>query len=229
MDQGKFMKLSTLLVVLAMGTNSALANNTNFSLGLGFSYSKGNGQGYYPAYGMPIYGYGAGANSFGAIGVCANSLYSQGYHSNGLFGPGAMMPMAPVAPMMPMLPPPAPLIPPHVALGGYGMGMVQQSCIPCGAGMIAQPIYSVPGGPVVSQASSFNAASSGIIDLGPKNEWEKNDTADIVWAAALGMGMQATNVQPVAFPRQSPTLIDPTWFNTGNREVGFTPRPTPFH
>jgi hypothetical protein len=63
-----------------------------------------------------------------------------------------------------------------------------------------------------------------VIDMRSRNEWEKDDTADIVWGAALGLGMQTTNVFPFTGPRNAYTSLD-FFYNQGPRPYHFQPRP----
>jgi len=232
----------------------------SFNLGLGFSYGENNGGYYAPAYGAPIYGYGAGAGNFGNIGsacqsvswvpVCNNGCgggggFNPGVYGPGAFGPGAYGPSpASIAPPMPL-----PSIPqnlstqgmmnPIVTPPGWGAGNVSYPgpwAAPgncgnvCNSGLAPGNVYAVNSapltmpGPFLNSGFSSNASASGIITVGDTNEWEKNDTANIVWATAMGLGMQATNVYPVTCMRNSPTVIAPNFYSTGDRSLGFAPR-----
>ena len=224
------------ILVLGISTIAGAAHATDFSMGLNYS----NGGMYSPIYsGVPVVGYGAAGYGMGAVnGACQQ--------------------------MNAYMPPPLPPIPGPVATGWGGANAsfpgpwaVPQTCgIPCGAGMIPQPIMAVPGGPYLganagyglSANMSFNngvagisaagaggydagySASSGygsgVIQIGEQNEWEKSDTASIIAATAMGMGMQATTVMPVAYPRTYPTQLGPQLYNMGDRDYGFVARPT---
>jgi hypothetical protein len=229
----------------------ALASSA-LSIGFGLSYGEGNGGLYAPMYGAPIYGYGGAAN-FGAIGGACQSLLPPcatgcsspcggGGGFPGVYGPGAMPP--PVAQM----PAPLPQIPPQLSVQGMmapitgpvgwgpgyasypNPGLVPGTCgLPCQSGLVPMPVGPVPGGPMImprggGNSRSVSSSSADIIVVGGTNEWEKNDTADIVWATAMGLGMQATNVYPVTCFRNSPTVIAPNFYSSGNRSLGFVER-----
>jgi hypothetical protein len=219
-------------------------------LSIGLSYNRG-GHGYPPI--IP-FGSGAGSFGaigglcggylqapalppFGGIGgvcglVCTNGGGGGFFPGGG--GPwggggGGFGPSFPVLPPMPALPPPPQALPPHLAMPNLGWGPGFGSmpgpivsggpCIPCVAGVGgvagiggAGVIGAVPGGPYIG--GGYYA----------RNEWEKNDTADIVFATAIGLGMQTTNVMPLAVPRFGPTIV-PGWFQTGPRPSSLVPRP----
>lgn len=187
-----------------------------------------------------------------------NNAYMPGFGGPGLGGPG-------FGPQM-MGPPPLPasrpigrnpvLLPPNLMLQNSLQPMVypnMQASYPnypwpnyvgpgnvcgggCGAGLVQQPIYPVPGGPMLDSGMyarqgasdgimSVDGGSTVIIDARSRNEWEKDDTASIVFAAGIGMGMQATNVYP--FMGQRHTYVpDPTFYNMGDRIYGYEARPT---
>ena len=102
------------------------------------------------------------------------------------------------------------------------------NCIPCGAGFQPMPIGPVPGGPLVGGGVGFQMGRGGI-GLGAgfeeRMEWERNDSGEIAMATAIGLGMQTTNVYPVAFPRND-YPYQPNWFNMGGRETTFIDRET---
>lgn len=83
------------------------------------------------------------------------------------------------------------------------------------------------GGAIQGGASGvFSANGTTVIDMRSRNAWEIPDTGEIVWATALGLGMQATNVYPVAIPRYQPTYFGtPSLYSTGGREYDFYARP----
>ena len=135
--------------------------------------------------------------------------------------------------------------------GGPGMGgfphMGPVGCATfCGPAMAYGPppmMGPVAGGPVFAHGGGgmvagggggFSASGSGVyhisgggttvIDMRSRNEWEKNDTADIVWGAAMGLGMQTTNVFPFVGPRGAYTNLE-FFYNQGPRPYDFQPRP----
>ena len=59
------------------------------------------------------------------------------------------------------------------------------------------------------------AANQGVILVGGAPE--QDDTASIVMATGIGLGMQTTNVYPVAYPRYEPTNIGPMLYGSGDR------------
>jgi hypothetical protein len=140
------------------------------------------------------------------------------------------MPALPSMPALPPLPPPPPVIPPHIALGNMNWGQPWNSyqqlavpgyttgsnCVPCSIGMQPQPVYPVAGGPYVSGGFEYSQV---------RNEWQKNDTADIVFATAIGLGMQTSNVYPVAVPRYDVTTPMPLMYGTDDRSSVLIPRP----
>jgi len=63
-----------------------------------------------------------------------------------------------------------------------------------------------------------------IIDMRSKNAWEVEDTADIMWSTALGLGMTTTNVFPFTGPRNGYTNLN-LMYNTGDRDTYLQPRP----
>lgn len=194
---------------------------------------------------VPVCGGGCGG------GVAMNpGIYGPGAFPGpgvGLPGPGFPGPMPASLPPIPqnlsvqgmMSPVVAPPSPP-----GWGSGYASYpgpwaapgNCSACGMGLSPQAVYAVnqpilpfPGGPMSSVGLSagvgYNSgSSSGIITVGDRNEWEKDDTAGIVWATAMGLGMQATNVYPVTCMRNSPTVIAPSFYSTGDRSLGFVER-----
>ena len=90
------------------------------------------------------------------------------------------------------------------------------------------PMFAVPGGPVANNFFDAGATYRGVggmnvVDTRASFEWDKNDTAGIVYATAIGMGMQATNVFPVLGCRSEPTVM-PGFYNTGNRNYNLDPR-----
>lgn len=185
------------------------------------------------------------------VGVCGIPCVGGG--GGGYFGPGrGIASPFPAMPALPPIPPPAPILPPHLAMpmpmpgfgGGFGGGPFPPggpmipgmntgvNCVPCIIGMNPQIIGPVPGGPPMPFPGYGNAGFQGaiggagptIIRVGGINEWEKSDTADIVWAAGIGMGMQATNVYPAMMPRHAPTIL-PGWHGLGPRDSSLIPRP----
>jgi hypothetical protein len=152
-------------------------------------------------------------------------------------------------PMAAPMPPPAPVLPPHLALpnAGWGPGFASfpgpvmpgaggwgANCVPCGLGMQPPMIGPVPGGPVVGGGFLNSGLASGYgmgmgLNFGAsyaEHEWQKNDTASIIMATGIGMGMQATNVFPIAVPRHQPTFIAPGFYGDGSRNSALVPRPT---
>ncbi len=210
--------------------------DTNFSVGL--SYSKG-----YPSY--PGFGFGGGAYYGGGYGAacggylappmpyippiagggCYTCAGGGGYYPG---GPGGAFRPPMQTPAFPPLPPPAPMLPPHLAMPNMGWGPGFNSfpgpivsggaCNPCGGGYMQQPIGPVPGGPAMYQSGMG-------LGYGPGGAGGWDDTSSIVWATALGLGMQTSNVYPLAIPRYDPTIIPPTWFGLGPRPSSITNRP----
>ncbi len=192
-----------------------------------------------------------GGACFPAGLACAGAVGCGGWGNGGWmpgpggFGPGiggGMMPPPVVMPRpaLPPLPPPAPMVPPHIAMGnqpwGGGWGfhpgpavpgpMWGANCVPCFAGIQPMPIGPVAGGPVMGGGMGYQMGRGGFGmggGFGDRLEWERSDTGDIVWGTAFGLGMQTTNVYPVAFPRNEP-LYGPSWFRTGDRESTFMDR-----
>lgn len=137
--------------------------------------------------------------------------------------------------------------------GGFGSypmpGMAPTpGCVPCMAGYNTQPLYPVAGGPVMYQngmnpyygggystgapSGMYRGIAGGgyggttVINMRSRNAWEMEDTGEIVFNAGLGMSSMLTNVYPVAFPRNEPTLLPSGFFNSGSRNSDFWARPT---
>lgn len=181
-----------------------------------------------------------GGGGFFGPGMNGPGMFGPGMMGPGMFGPG----MNPGFFAQRPVPPPPPMIPPHIAMQNQGWGPGWASypgpmmpgpgfgpnCLPCSLGMNgAGGIGPVPGGPAFANGGIYETgrggwSGSGVVYVGSRNEWEKSDTADIVWGTAVGLGMQATNVYPVAVPRQQPTFIGPMWYG-GDRDTNLIPRP----
>ena len=147
---------------------------------------------------------------------------------------------------LPALPPPPQqaFVPPHIAaqnqmwgpanasmaypgqMASVGPGMMAPNCVPCSAGVgyQQQAMMPVAGGPLLMGASggasnywdyATAAANQGVILVGGAPE--QDDTASIVMATGIGLGMQTTNVYPVAYPRYEPTNIGPMLYGSGDR------------
>lgn len=101
--------------------------------------------------------------------------------------------------------------------GGFGGGGGGGGGYAGGGGMVS-------GGGGGAGAYQISGGGTTIIDMRATNEWEKSDTADIVWGAAIGMGMQTTNVFPFTGPRNAYTNLD-FFYNQGPRPYDFQPRP----
>jgi hypothetical protein len=168
----------------------------------------------------------------------------------GGMGMGAGMGSGLPLPAMASLPPSARsasvLVPPHIAYqnmgwgpgwGSYpGPGYAQvPSCVPCMAGMQPMPLMPVPGGPAVTGscgsvygtcggASGVGMGAQQIVIQAPRNEWNNNDTAAIVAANGMALGLQTTNIFPIAYPRNEPMITTPTWYQTGTRDFNLVPR-----
>ena len=161
----------------------------------------------------------------------------------GPFGPGGggLGPMPSARLAMPPPPPPAPFLPPHLAMPAqpWGQGFNRypgplypgintgSSCVPCSIGMQPQVVMPVPGGPSLYNMSRFSSGLSNdsMFYARSRNAWEIDDTASIVWGTAFGLSNLTSNVYPVAYPRNEPTLIAPNWFSTGDRDSMLDPRP----
>jgi len=183
-------------------------------------------------------GGGGGFYPGGGAMIPPPGIMGPGQFGPGQFGPGGMMPPFAAAPIAP----PAPIVPPHLAMQNQGWGPGWGSypgpvmpgpawgsnCSPCGMGIPPVMPGPVMGGPVmdggVYTTGRGGSSGSGIVMIGSQNEWEKNDTADILWSTAIGIGLQASNVYPVAIPRQQPSYVPPMWWG-GDRETGLYPRP----
>lgn len=229
----KALGISTLLGLSFLTTTAE--SNSNFSMGLGININKGNGgYGYYPP---PMFGYGAASSSMAA---CAGLGGYLGGVGGGMGGP---MPM----PSLSHLPPLPPLIPPHMQggglMGGGAMGgapyLPANGCVMYCQPMMAYgpqvPMGPVPGGPMMDGGGGYVDSGSGgggganiyqlsgngttIIDMR-----QKSDTAEVVWGAAIGMGMQTTNVFPFVGPRGSYTNFD-FMYGQGPRPYDLQPRP----
>lgn len=204
--------------------------------GGGGGFGNGMGGGGFPGMGGPgFYGNGMGGGGFPGMG-------GPGFYGNGMGGGGFPGMGSPPIAMRPVAPP-APIVPPHIAMANQNWGpnwgsmpgpympgpAYGQNCVPCGMGMAPVMMGPVPGGPAFAGGGQYEmgrggGSGAGVIVIGGGNEWEKNDTADILWSTAIGMGLQATNVYPVAVPRQQPTYIQPTWWG-GDRSTDLIPRP----
>jgi len=202
---------------------------------MGLSLNSGS------ALAAPMFGYGGAGGSFGALNGCfgPGGYMGGGYAGGGGFG-GAYA----------SLPPPPRLIPPHLQGGGYfGGGMVGSPYLaqPGNCAMYCQPTHAygqsqfmgpVQGGPSLMANAGMAGAASGsasgsnvysisgsgttVIDMRPRVE---DNTGDIIWAAALGIGMQAPNVYPYAGERGAPTNFGPFLYNEGDRDWTLQPRP----
>ncbi len=203
-------------------------------------------------YGAGAMSLGAIGGACGMIAPACNTGCMGAPMGPGMMMPGGGMPMPlpqPVAqaPILPPLPAPAPVIAPHM-MGGWGGGYgaypsamaAPAVCgLPCGAGLVPMSYGPVAGGPAmigVGGGSGFSqgASSSGgdirvhngsVIEVGGKNAWEINDSGDIAWSLAVGLGMQATNVYPITPPRYAPTTLAPSFYGYGDRDLGFIARP----
>lgn len=206
---------------------------SNFNMGLSLNY--GNGGGYA---GGPMFGYGAGAGSFGALNGCFG-----GAGGLGGFGGGGFMNNG--------IPPLPVIVPPHLQGGGYmgagmggspylhagmgmGMGQCQTFCQPTMA--YAQPQGQIMGSmqapAVASRGVAASGSASGVYSIGAggttvidMRTTEVDNTGEIIWAAALGMGMQAPNSYPVMIPRNNRTTLDPFYYQEGLRDSDLQPRP----
>jgi hypothetical protein len=224
------------MAVLSMGSQAEAYTNLN----MGLSLNSGS------AFGAPMFGYGGAAGSFGALNGCMNQGGFIG--GPGGFGGGGLM-GGNLG-----LPPPPRLIPPHLQGGGYfGGGMMGSPYLPGGSPCMnfCQPTYAyaqppmmgpVQGGPMLGGGGGMMMASAGgsassssgsnvssisghgttVIDLRPKVE---DNTGDIIWAAALGIGMQAPNVYPFAGERGTPTNFGNFFYQEGNRDWSLQGRP----
>ena len=94
--------------------------------------------------------------------------------------------------------------------GGHGMAHGGGRQIASSGG--GANIYSIYGG------------GTTVIDMRSKNAWEVNDTADIMWSTALGLGMTTTNVFPFTGPRNSYTRLN-LMYRDGDRDTYLQPRP----
>jgi hypothetical protein len=117
--------------------------------------------------------------------------------------------------------------------GGFpGGGFHHCGFNPCGGNNFYPPIHAqlppmqVPGGPCGGGCFNRGPAGGGttIIDMRSRAEWEKNDTAGIIWGVSAGLSSMTSNVYPVAFPRQDFTIPDGI-YHQGPRVTGFEPRP----
>jgi hypothetical protein len=106
---------------------------------------------------------------------------------------------------------------PGAATGGI-------NCVPCQLGMQMPIGGPVMGGPAIGYGNGLGYGHGGGSYYRARNEWEKNDTADIIYSLGIGLGMQASNVYPIAVPRYQPT-ITPGWFSMGDRDSTLIPRP----
>ncbi len=212
-----------LLYAMWMGSIGTDQKVNASSFGLGLNYNSGGG-----FYGGAPIGYGAGYGSMGAINQCVNGFGGYGGGMGGGFG----------APFLPVVVPPRPIMPPpmpsygYPGFGGGGFpGMAGGGCGLCGGGVMAprpmpMPMYA-PGGPAVGNfydGGYGRGLASNVIDTSGSFEWDKNDTAGIIMATGIGMGMQATNVIPMfGCPRNAPTVM-PSFYNSGSRDYGLQPR-----
>jgi hypothetical protein len=206
---------------------------TNFNMGM--SLNTGS------ALGAPIFPYGGAMGSMNALGGCFGSAGYLG--GSGMLGGGMNLP-----------PPPSMIIPPHLQGGGFlGGGMPGSPFLPSPGGCTTycQPTYpyamnqglmmnqgtlAAQGGPLVASAGGGMSAAGGqasnvvsvaaggttIIDMRPRVE---DNTGDVVWAAALGIGMQAPNVYPFVGDRGSPTNFGPFFYQEGDRDWMLQQRP----
>lgn len=214
--------------VLIAGSQAEAYTNMN----MGLNINSGGGYGY----GNQMFGYGGGAGSFGALNGCVGAGgYLGGYANAGL-------------------PPPPRLIPPHLQGGGFMGGGMAGSPYMNGGGCTTycQPIYPYAQagmnmnmmpqqgmmasnqGYLTGQQGYANGGSSGsnvysiagggttVIDMRTKVE---DNTGDVIWAAALGMGMQAPNVYPYAGDRNGPSNFGPFFYNEGDRLWNLQERP----
>ena len=280
---GTMKKLNTLQkYLLGLGTLMALiatvqtAEASNF--GLSLNYSNGYGrQAYYP--GNSMFGYGAAANSLGAINGCFGHAGGGGFNNGGGFGlagaryPGYPGPIGVPQLSRPNIAPFPPLIPPHAGggpifgqtgggflggglHGGGGSGGFIASPSPSGCQTICGGGYapaaygpapytgavaggpSLQGGGYYQQGGNRTVASANlnsgysvlggggttIIDMRSRKAWEVEDTADIMWSTALGLGMTTTNVFPFTGPRNGYTNLN-LLYNTGDRDTLLQARP----
>lgn len=209
---------------------------TNMNMGLNIN----SGGGYYG--GAPMFGYGGGAGSFGALQGCFGQPNGLGGYANA------------------GLPPPPALIPPHLQGGGYwGHGMAGSPYLQNGGGCTTycQPTYPyaqagmnlnmasqhgllasnqgyLTGQQGYAQNSGGSSGGSGsnvysiagggttVIDMRTKVE---DNTGDVIWAAALGMGMQAPNIYPYTGDRNGPSNFGPFFYNEGDRAWNLQERP----
>jgi len=84
-----------------------------------------------------------------------------------------------------------------------------------GGGAIAMPM------PMPAPMPSGGMVSGGYV---AQNEWEKNDTAAIVWGVSAGLSSMTSNVYPVAYQRQDITIPTPQLYYQGGRYTGYEPR-----
>lgn len=237
--------------------DAVMADNSNqsrssLSIGLGFSYGRGNGGWGWGGGAMPI----GGIPGWGGIAnTCMISGGGWGWGGGGGFygpPPFATPPfMPPARPALPPIPPPAPIVPPHVAMANMGWGPGWGSlpgpaipgynygvnCIPCVAGVgIPGGLPPVAGGPNIGIGLGMGGMGLG---FGPGGMGmgggmfmgggigQRSEIADITWATAFGLGMQASNVFPVAYPRWGYTGIPtPYWTQTGERDSTLIDRDT---
>jgi hypothetical protein len=224
--------------LLILGTLLAVAQQSlaqsSLSVGLGFSYNQGGYGGGYPI------GYGT---NFGQINTCMQNQYMQsaanssayygpnGYMNNAFNNPyqGYQRPM-PSIPPLPRIAPPTPYVrqAPIMAPGGPGgpggpCGMCQMPPPPCGGGCVGRS------GVMMNSSYAGNGIFFGpngqvIVDDRGIMEWEKNDTAGIMFAVGGTLTGLASNVVPFAPYRYEPTNIPP-FYQTGPRQYDFTARP----
>ncbi|MEO5668733.1 MAG: hypothetical protein ABIR96_11795 [Bdellovibrionota bacterium] len=221
------MRIDQLLRYCAFFGGALLAGSqahAQSNLNMGLSINSGN------AYGSPMFGYGGAAGSFGSLNSCMGS--------GGSLGGGGSY-----------LPPPPTIIPPHLQGGGYyGGGMVGSPyrVANTGCSTYCEPTFpygqaqfqgAVQGGPQImnsgvgvanggavsgSNVYSISGGGTTVIDMRDRVE---DNSGDIIWAAALGMGMQAPNVYPYVGDRGSPTNFGNFFYQEGNRDWTLQPRP----
>jgi hypothetical protein len=230
------------LAGLSLATSPARAFN-QVNMGLNFQYSKGNPQ----WTGAPMFGYGGAAGSFGALNGC--------FGPGGFMGGGMGMGMggAGFGSTLPALPPLIPPHMQGGGFLGGGGGFGGSPYLPgnSACAMYCQPTYAygapqlmgpVQGGPMIGgglmagggMIGGSGAASAGsnvysisghgttVIDMRKKNE---DNSGEVIWAAALGMGMQAPNVFPFVGPRNGYTNLGPFFYQEGPRDWTLQPRP----